>query len=150
MTGLFMRTGLRVLLLAVLLASANMYAQAPEAGLSAQEWSAIKQLIETQLAALKRGDGHSAFAFATRGLRKQFGNAEKFMQMVRAGYQPLIDARYSEFLDGAVIDGKTIQPLRLVMHDNTVLVALYYMEKEDDGHWHIAGCLLAPSTVRAA
>jgi len=151
MIGPLMRTALRAFVLAVLIGSANTFAQATEhAGLPAEEWSAIKRVIETQLSALKRGDGRSAFAFATRGLREQFGSAEKFMQMVHAGYQPLIDARYSEFLEGAVIDGKTIQPLRLVMHDNTVLVALYYMEKEDDARWHIAGCMLAPSTVKAA
>jgi hypothetical protein len=31
-----------------------------------------------------------------------------------------------------------------------VLVALYTMEKQDDGSWKITGCVLAPSTVRAA
>ena len=43
-----------------------------------------------------------------------------------------------------------IQPLRLVAPDNTVLVALYTMEKQKDGRWKIAGCVLAPSTVQAA
>ena len=116
----------------------------------AAEWTAIKAVIEAQLAALKRDDGRAAFAFATRSLQRQFESPENFMRMVHAGYQSLIDARYSEFLEGAVIDGNTIQPLRLVLNDNTVLVALYQMQKEDDGTWHIAGCLLAPSTVKAA
>jgi hypothetical protein len=31
-----------------------------------------------------------------------------------------------------------------------VLVALYTMQKQADGGWKIAGCALAPSTVRAA
>jgi hypothetical protein len=132
-----------------LLAISASFAQAGDSVLPASEWAEIRRIVETQLSALRRGDGAGAFAFATRDLRAHFGTHEKFMQMVRAGYQPLIDARYSELLDGAVVDGKTIQPLRLVMHDNTVLVALYFMEKEDDG-WHIAGCLLAPSTVKAA
>jgi hypothetical protein len=70
--------------------------------------------------------------------------------MVQGGYGALLDARYTAFLEGAVIDGNTIQPLRLVMPDDTVLVALYRIEKEDDGRWHIAGCVIAPSTVRAA
>ena len=47
-----------------------------------------------------------------------------------------------------MIDGNVIQPLRLILPDNTVLVALYTMEKEK-GRWHIAGCVLAPSTVQA-
>ena len=48
-----------------------------------------------------------------------------------------------------MIDGATIQPLRLVLPDNTVLVALYQMQKQADGRWRIAGCVLAPSTVQA-
>ena len=58
-------------------------------------------------------------------------------------------ARYTEFLEGAVIDGVIVQPLRLIGRDNTVLVALYTMEKQK-GVWRINGCQLAPSTVRAA
>ena len=69
--------------------------------------------------------------------------------MVRNGYGALIAARYVEFLEGAVIDGAVIQPLRLVAPDNSVLVALYTMEKQKDGRWRIAGCVLAPSTVQA-
>ena len=43
-----------------------------------------------------------------------------------------------------------IQPLRLIAPDNTVQVALYTMEKQKDGSWKIAGCVLAPSEVQAA
>jgi len=43
-----------------------------------------------------------------------------------------------------------IQPLRLIASDNTVQVALYTMEKQKNGVWKIAGCVLAPSTVQAA
>jgi Domain of unknown function (DUF4864) len=118
------------------------------------EWRAIKGVIGDQLAALRNDDGARAFSFASRGLQAQFENVENFMRMVHAGYQPLIDARYDEFLEGAVIDGRVIQPLRLILRDGTVLVALYTMEKVPDssepGRWRIAGCLLAPSTVKSA
>jgi Domain of unknown function (DUF4864) len=70
------------------------------------------------------------------------------MRMVKTGYEPLLSARYTEFLEGAVIEGAVIQPLRLVLPDETVLVALYQMEKQN-GRWRIAGCVLAPSTVRS-
>jgi len=56
----------------------------------------------------------------------------------------------AELLDGAIIEGSTIQPLRLVMPDGSVLVALYEMQKQADGGWRIAGCVIAPSTVRSA
>jgi len=125
-------------------------AAAAEPAPSKHEWTAIKRVIDAQIVALKKDDGAKAFGYATAGLQAQFGDASTFMRMVHAGYEPLIAARYREFLDGAVVDGHVIQPLRLVLNDGNVLVALYTMEQEKGGRWRIAGCLLAPSTVKAA
>ncbi|MEO6564953.1 MAG: DUF4864 domain-containing protein [Casimicrobiaceae bacterium] len=113
------------------------------------EWKAIEKVIEQQRSALRAGDGTRAIAFATPALRGQFGTPENFLRMVRNGYAALLDARATRFLEGAVIEGSVIQPLRLILPDNTVLVAIYQMEKQKDGHWKIAGCVLAPSTVQA-
>jgi DNA-binding transcriptional LysR family regulator len=114
------------------------------------DWTAIKTLISGQLAALKAGDGTKAFSYAAPGIRRQFGNADTFLEMVRTSYGALLAARYSEFLEGAVIGGRIVQPLRLVGPDNNVLVALYTIERQPEGGWKIAGCILAPSTVKAA
>ena len=139
----------RLLLVALIAAPALAAPPAPGPALPAQDWDAIRQVIDDQLSALKAGDGARALAFAAPGIRAQYGTPENFLRMVRSGYAPLLDARYQAFLDGAVIDGATIQPLRLVMPDNTVLVALYQMQRQPDGRWRIAGCVLAPSTVQA-
>jgi len=120
------------------------------ASLPGGEWNAIKAIISEQLAALQAGDASKAFTYAAPGIRQQFGTAANFLLMVRAAYGALIAARYSEFLEGAVIEGRVIQPLRLIGPDNTVRVALYTMEKQSDGGWKISGCVLAPSTVQAA
>jgi hypothetical protein len=123
--------------------------QPAEKKLGRADWNAIKKTISQQLGALRAGDGERAFGYASAGIRAEFGDARNFLAMVRAAYSPLLDARYSEFLEGAVIDGVIVQPLRLIAPDNTVLVALYTMEKQK-GAWRISGCRLAPSTVRAA
>jgi hypothetical protein len=122
---------------------------AAETTLGAAEWSAIRKVISQQLAALKRGQGERAFGYASEGIRTQFGDAESFLAMVRTSYAPLLEARYTEFLEGAVIDGVIVQPLRLIAPDNTVRVALYTMERHK-GRWRINGCAIAPSTVKAA
>jgi uncharacterized protein DUF4864 len=122
---------------------------AAETKLTRTEWIAIRRVISQQLAALRAGRTERAFGFASPGIRAQFGDADHFFAMVRTAYAPLLDARYTEFLEGAVIDGVIVQPLRLIARDNTVLVALYTME-EQNGAWRINGCQLAPSTVRAA
>jgi hypothetical protein len=116
--------------------------------LSESEWNAIQRVVSDQLAAFKAGDDEKAFGQASPGIRAQFGDAPTFMSMVRRGYGALTSARYTEFLQGAVIDGRVIQPLRVVGADNSVVVALYTMERHD-GRWKIAGCALAPSTVQA-
>jgi hypothetical protein len=117
--------------------------------LPAREWSAIRAVIDAQRKALRAGDAARAFAFAAPGIQERFHDAPTFAAMVQHRYAPLLDARHAEFLDGGVVEGKTLQPLRLVMSDETVLVAIYEMRKDDAGRWRIAGCVIAPSTVRS-
>ena len=121
-----------------------------ETKLSKAEWVAIRKVISDQLAALRRGDADKAFGYASPGIRAQFGDAETFIAMVREAYSALLDARYTEFLDGAVIEGVIVQPLRLIAPDNTVQVALYTLERQAGRGWRITGCQIAPSTVQAA
>ncbi|MDQ2961732.1 MAG: DUF4864 domain-containing protein [Pseudomonadota bacterium] len=125
-------------------------AHAVETKLPKADWQAIRKVISQQLAALRAEDGERAFSYASPGIQGQFGNAQRFMAMVRGAYSPLLVARYTEFLEGTVIDGMVVQPLRLIAPDNTVLVALYTVEKQGSGRWRINGCRLAPSTVQAA
>lgn len=122
---------------------------AGEPTLASRDWNAIRKVIGDQLTALKAGDGAKAMNFAAPGIQSQFGTPENFLRMVRTGYSALLEARRTQFLEGAVIDGAVIQPLRLVMPDDTVLVALYQMQKQSDGRWRIAGCTIAPSTVQS-
>jgi hypothetical protein len=116
----------------------------------AADWAAIKKIIVDQRGALKAGDAAKAFSYASPGIRDQFGDAATFIGMVRTAYSALLTARYTEFLEGAVIDGAVIQPLRLVDTDNTVRVALYIMERQGNGTWRIGGCRIAPSMVQAS
>jgi hypothetical protein len=115
--------------------------------LPSAEWKAIQRVIAAQRNALHAGDARKAFAYASPGIQAQFNDATTFMAMVRDSYSSLLTARYVEFLDGAVIAGLVIQPLRLIDADNTVRVALYTMEKQVDGSWRISSCRIAPSTV---
>jgi Domain of unknown function (DUF4864) len=121
-----------------------------ESSLPATEWTAIRAVVRAQIDALRAGDAAKAFGFAAPTTRAHYRSADAFLRMVERGYPPLLGARYDEFLDGAVLGGTVIQPLRLVQPDNTVLVALYTMQRQRDGQWRIVGCALAPSTVKAA
>jgi hypothetical protein len=116
---------------------------------ASSEWKAIQRVIAQQRAALIAGNDRKAFAYATPAIQAEFGDPTSFMAMVQTGYSALLTARYVEFLEGAVIDGAVIQPLRLIDSDNTVRVALYTMEKQKNGTWRISGCRIAPSMVQA-
>jgi hypothetical protein len=124
-------------------------AQRDADALSPADWAAIRDVVTEQLAALRSGDAPRAFSFASAGIRARFHDAPTFLRMVQDSYAVLLDARYTEFLEGAVIDARTIQPLRLVLSDDTVLVALYELTREEGGGWRIAGCVIAPSTVKS-
>jgi len=141
---------MRALALAAWLACAIALAAPPGwPTLPATEWTAIQKVIGDQLVALKAGDGVKALTYAAPGIREQFGTPDNFMRMVREGYSALLGARRTQFLEGAVIDHAVIQPLRLVLPDDSVLVALYQMQRQDDGQWRIVGCVIAPSTVQS-
>jgi hypothetical protein len=141
---------LRALALAAWFVGAAAFAAPPETSkVPAKDWTAIRKVIGDQLTALKAGDGARAMAYAAPGIREQFGTPDNFMRMVRDGYSALLTAHRTQFLEGAVVEGVIVQPLRLVLPDETVLVALYQMQKQDDGQWRIAGCLIAPSTVQS-
>jgi uncharacterized protein DUF4864 len=147
--GMTRRAALARLAGALAWGGAAAFARAAEVKLGKSEWAAIKRAISQQLAALRAGDGERAFGYASPGIQAQFGDAQTFMTMVRSSYSPLLDARYTEFLEGAIINGVIVQPLRLIARDDTVLVALYTVERQGRG-WRISGCQLAPSTVQAA
>ncbi len=138
------------LLLSVFFALLPAAVRAAEPAVSLADWKAIKKVIIGQRAALIAGKSEKAFAYATPALRARFGDAETFMAMVQLGYDALLTARHTEFLEGAEIDGLVIQPLRLVGADDSVRVALYTMEKQPDGLWRISGCRIGPSTVQSA
>lgn len=143
-----MTLALRAMALAALFACMSL-AKAQDAP-AADDWTQIRRVIAEQRDALVGNDGPRAFSYAAPGIRQHFGDVATFMRMVRQSYSALIDARYVEFLEGAVIGGDVVQPLRLVMNDGIVWVAIYGMQRQRDGSWRIASCVIAPSTVRSA
>lgn len=112
--------------------------------------AAIQSVINLQMKALAADDDAGAFAMAAPDVRRQFGSAEAFMDMVRKGYQPLLRNQSTAFLEAAIIEEDVIQPLRIINRDGTVVIALFSMERQSNGDWRVYGCQLAPSELQAA
>lgn len=130
-----------ILLLLLFAPASSADAQVP-AQLPAAERAAIRAVIAGQIEAFGRDAGDEAFAFASPGIRAMFGTAERFMEMVRSGYQPVYRPRATAFADLLYWDGRLVQPVRVVGPDGATVVALYEMELQPDGSWRIAGCSL--------
>ncbi len=119
------------------------------ASLGPADRSAIRGVIETQIAAFRRDDGNAAFALASPEIQRAFRAPEIFMAMVRRGYQPVYRPRQVEFRDIVVLDGVPTQEVHVVAPDGRPVIALYPMQRQPDGSWRIRGCYLLNSPDRS-
>ena len=110
--------------------------------------AAFEAVIEGQIEAFSRNDGDAAFAFASPDIQGMFGNPDRFMEMVRAGFAPVYRPRSYAIEPPVVADGLPAQPVRVIGPDGRGVIALYRMEEQPDGSWRIAGVTLHPIAER--
>ncbi len=133
------------LTLPVVTMSANAaHAQEAMAGVVAPaDRAAIRAVIQAQLDAFQHDDAVAAFAFAAPNIRHVFqDDPVVFLGMVRQGYQPVYRPRSTVFGAASMTAGQITQKLELVGPDGAGHEAVYVMEREADGSWKIAGCML--------
>ncbi len=110
---------------------------------------AARSTIERQIEAFRRNDSATAYAQAAPQLQSQFSSVETFIAMVEKGYAPVLrPRRYSFEKAEDAGDDEIAQGLSLQDENGTDWVALYLLQKQGDGEWHITGCHLkkAPGT----
>jgi ketosteroid isomerase-like protein len=110
---------------------------------AASDQDQIKAVIEEQLNAFAVDDGATALTYAAPMVKQIFRTPEQFMAMVKKGYQPVY--RNSARLFGDVFqDGLGRPAMRVVLTgaDGKRYEAMYAMEKQADGTWKIAGCVI--------
>ncbi|MDB5363003.1 MAG: hypothetical protein JWO51_4300 [Rhodospirillales bacterium] len=131
----------RSIFMLVLLAA--LYAGPARADPNAADRSAIQAVIQQQLDAFQADDGKAAFALASPGIRRQFGDADNFLAVVRQGYPMVYRPRETHFGALDEEDGQMVQKVAFVGPDGVLVTALYMMERQPDGSWRIAGCVIA-------
>jgi hypothetical protein len=136
-----MRTLFPCLLLLALVTATPATAQS----LGDADRAAIRSVIEAQLGAFRRDDGVAAFSYASPTIRAKFRTAEIFMDMVRNGYRMVYRPREVEFREARILDGRPVQEVLFVGPDNQAVIAVYFLEQEDDGSWKIDGVYLLRS-----
>lgn len=112
------------------------------ATVSAADHRAIEQVIASQLDAFKNDAADRAFSFASPNIQAMFGDAPRFMAMVREAYAPVFRPRSFDFERLVTMDDRIVQRVGLIGPDGKAVLALYTMEREPDGTWRIDGCVL--------
>lgn len=134
----------RLAAFAALLLSIASLAPPPAAAVDDADRGAIREVIEAQIAAFGRDDAAAAFALAAPGIQAKFGDAEAFAAMVRAAYGPVYRPAEVSFRALDESGALPVQHVLIVDADGAAWLARYPMQRQADGRWRIAGCVLAP------
>jgi hypothetical protein len=127
----------------VLLVLAPLAAIAQSPSVSPEDAAAARKVIEAQLDAFRKDDAARAFSYATSDIQLTFGTPENFMHMVRTQYAVVYRPRSVTFL-APIYSTKDylVQPVRMVDDEGRAWVALYPMQRGEDGVWRTNGCQL--------
>lgn len=134
-------------LLAALVAGAGASA-APAEGVSAADTRSVRAVVQAQLDAFAADDADRAFSFAAPSIREMFGNAERFMAMVRAGYPVVYRPASVAFLVPESVGGEVIQGVHFTDGRGGLWLAIYRLQRQRDNVWRISGCELVESHAR--
>ncbi|WP_428492097.1 DUF4864 domain-containing protein [Rhodopila sp.] len=139
----FRRGTLAICLIVAMVCCGRGPARADDAAsVSTADHKAIEQVITSQLDAFRRDAGAAAFSFASPHIQSVFGDAAHFMAMVRQGYPPVYRPRSFKFEKLITIKERIVQRVMIIGPDGSAALALYKMEREQDGTWRIDGCAL--------
>ena len=104
--------------------------------------NAIRAVIQAQLDAFQAGDADQAFSFASPSVQQQFGDAQKFMDMVINSYPQVYRPSAVFFQDIVMLEHTPAQRVLLMDARGAPVMAVYPMKRQADGSWRIDGCYL--------
>ena len=130
---------LRTVFASSLIAFALAGGPACAGGATPEERAAIETVIQKQMDALAQDDAESAFGYASPNIRQMFGDADRFMGMVKQSYPPVYRHRDASFMD---LKEGTTEVVAITGEDGRHWIAIYQMIKDEAGAWRINGCQL--------
>ena len=111
-------------------------------GLTRSDETAMRALIEAQIAAMQADDWPGAFAVASPDLQAQYGTPDALRDDVTAHYAPLPAIASVEFIDIVTFRGLRTYRVTLADGNGLTTTAYYLVRRLDDGSLRIAGCVL--------
>jgi hypothetical protein len=118
---------------------------------SAEETRSLRGTVQAQLTAFASGDYMRAYALATVAIQQQFGDAERFLAMVRSAYPMLINPGSVAFRLPERVEAdasSAIQAVQLRDRNGKYWLATYQLDKQNEGVWRIAGCVVVADSSR--
>jgi len=112
---------------------------------SESDRESIRRTIEQQIEAFRADDAVRAFGFADANIQSMFGSPERFMAMVRAGYATIYRPHSYAFGDAKPNGDVIAQIVEFDGRDGSSAVAVYFMARQQDGSFRIAGVELLPA-----
>lgn len=107
--------------------------------------AAIQQVITGQLTAFLNQDAAGAWQYAHPTIKARFGNPGTFMQMVSAGYSPMLNFVDLQFQTLEHEEEVWFQTVRLRDTGGQRFDLLYLLMPVAEGEYRIAGVSLSPS-----
>lgn len=105
---------------------------------AAQDKDAITGVIQSQIEAFLADDFATAFTFASPGIKRMFGNPDRFGLMVREGYPMVWRPADVQYLELRSEGGAPVQKVLITDQDGAVHVLEYTMQPGESG-WQISG-----------
>ena len=134
-----------LLVLAITIPATACRAESPPAA----DRDAIVAVVSGQLDAFRADDWAAAWRHASPTIQRRCGSMDGFRAMVIAGYQAVYRPRSVRFGELRTVDGVPVLHVHVVGPDGKPAIAAYAMERQADGSWRIAGCVLLPATDRS-
>lgn len=127
-------------------------AAAGAAALAAPDARAVRQVVEAQLDAFAADDAGRAFSYASAALQAQFGDASRFMAMVRGAYPMVVRPAAVSFFQAQAQAGTAnvvAQAVQLRDHEGRLWLATYLLERQAGDGWRISACVVAADSGKS-
>lgn len=110
----------------------------------------IRAVVQSQLDAFVADDSKKAFSYATPGIQKVMGNADRFMAVVQSSYPMVYRPASVAFLKPELVAGEMVQRVQIADASGTPWLAIYRMELQKNKTWRIGGCVVVPDVRQSA
>lgn len=114
----------------------------PAVSQSKQDIGNIQKVIRLQIEAMRKDDWEEAFKYASLDIRRSFGNAKTFQNMVLAKYRIVYQPRLISFKQVKLIKGAPVQEVYMIDSKGKSAMAMYFMRKDKNRDWRINGVQL--------